>query len=298
MKFTIRQLEIFKEVATNGHVTNSCEMLGISQSAISMSIQELEHNLNVKLFERRNRKLILNETGRVLLDKSEQLLQELKELEHIFLENKIAGHLIVGASMTIADYLLPFIIYDFMTKYPECQIELVVANTREITEKLSSGEIDVAYVEGYVDGSKFETRKWLQDELIVVASDKNEFSKKSYTIEDLYDKHWISRELGSGTRSIFQQILSDKFSKLNIFMTIGNTEAIKRIVSRSEGLACLPRIAVKRDLMEGKLFEVPLEGYKFDRDLLCLTFKDKYQSYLLKEFMSFAFEYDLESLVV
>jgi len=291
MQFTIRQLEIFKAVAETGHVTNSCEGLGISQSAVSMAIQELETNLDCQLFERRNRKLILNENGRMLLENVKKLLINLKELEGAFLENDASGSIVVGASMTIGEYILPDIAYDFMQKYPNSKIELVITNTSEISEGLTSGQIDIAFVEGIIQNEKIETRPWRQDELTIIASDKKTFNKKIYKIEDLYNKKWIIREVGSGTRGVFQRFLGDKFGNLNLFLTLGNTEAIKKIVQKSDSLSCLSKLTIEKELEEGKLFEIPLEGYSFKRELQLAFFKEKYQSKLLKKFVDFVYSY-------
>jgi DNA-binding transcriptional LysR family regulator len=291
MQFTIRQLEIFKAVAESGHVTHSCEGLGISQSAVSMAIQELEMNLNTQLFERRNRKLIINESGRLLFDKTQKLLAELKELEGAFLENKISGSLVVGASMTIGEYMMPNIVFDFMQQNPGCKLELKIANTKEITDGLMAGEIDVSFIEGIVQNDKIELKSWKQDELAVIASNKQLYGKKSYRLEELYDKNWVLRESGSGTRAIFHKFLGEKFSNLNIFFTLGNTEAIKKIISQSDCLTCLSKLTVEKELAEGTLFEVPLDGYKFKRELNYAIYKEKYQSKLLKEFVDFVYNY-------
>lgn len=291
MHFTIRQLEIFKAVAESGHVTNSCESLGISQSAVSMAIQELETNLDCQLFERRNRKLILNENGRLLLDRTKKLLLDLRELEGAFLEDEATGSLVVGASMTIGEYIMPNIVYQFMQKYPSSKIELIIANTKEISDGLINGHIDVAFVEGIVQSEKIETRPWMQDELTVVASDKKVFSKKNYHIEELYDKKWIIREVGSGTRGVFQRFIGEKFNKLNIFLTLGHTEAIKKIVETSDSITCLSKLAVQNELNDGTLFEVVLNDYKLKRELQSAVFKEKYQSKLLKRFVDFVYSY-------
>jgi DNA-binding transcriptional LysR family regulator len=154
MQFTIRQLEIFKIVAESGHVTNSSEILGVSQSAISMALQELETNLQCQLFERRNRRLIINENGRMLLEKTKSILMSLKEIESSILESDSSGKLVVGASMTTGEYIMSQIAYKFMQQYPESKIELIISNTKEISDGLALGHVDVAFVEGAVQNEK------------------------------------------------------------------------------------------------------------------------------------------------
>ncbi|MGE4398219.1 MAG: LysR substrate-binding domain-containing protein [Campylobacterales bacterium] len=288
MNFTIRQLEIFKEVATTGHVTNSSEALGISQSAISMALQELESNLKTKFFERRNKKLILNENGRLLLERANRLLKEFEELENSFLENNISGKLRIGASQTIGDYIMPQLIYAFMQKYPDAKCELVVANTKDILAQLDGGEIDIGFIEGFVSDSKLDSKHWKDDELLVIASNKKKFSKDEYKLDELSNQKWILREKGSGTRAIFEDGLGDDFAKLNIFLTLGHNEAIKKIVEQSDSITCISRLAVQKEIDEGKLFEVKMKNFVFKRKLLRLLHKEKYQSKLLKSFMEFA----------
>lgn len=291
MRFTVRQLEIFKEVATTGHVTNSSDALGISQSAISMALQELEANLGTKFFERRNKKLILNENGRLLLDRATAMLKEFEELESAFLEDGISGKLKIGASQTIGDYIMPHLIYEFMQKYPLSKCELVVANTKDIVSMLDSGDVDVAFVEGYVSDQRIDVKHWSDDELVVLVSDKKLFKKDEYKLSEIEDTKWILREKGSGTRAIFEEGLGDNFGKLNIFLTLGHNEAIKNLVMDTDSIACLSRLAVQKELNDKKLFEIKIKNLSFKRKLLRLTHKEKYQSKLLKSFIEFSEEF-------
>lgn len=294
MNFTLRQLEIFKEVATTGHVTNSSEALGISQSAISMALQELEANLNTKFFERRNKKLILNENGRLLLEKASTLLKEFEELENSFLEDSVSGKLRIGASQTVGDYIMPSLIYAFMQKYPDAKCELVVGNTKEVVSLIEAGDLDVGFVEGFVNDPKIEIKPWMEDELVVVASDKSQFLKDEYKLDELASKKWILREKGSGTRAVFEEGLGDNFSKLNIFLTLGHNEAIKKIVEQTDSVTCLSRLAVQRELNEKRLFEIKIKNHAFKRKLPRLLHKEKYQSKLLKSFTDFVEAYTIQ----
>lgn len=291
MRFTVRQLEIFKEVATTGHVTNSSEALGISQSAISMALQELESNLGTKFFERRNKKLILNENGRLLLERATAMLKEFEELESSFLEDGISGKLKIGASQTIGDYMMPQLIYAFMEKYPLSKCELVVANTKDIVSMLDSGDVDVAFVEGYVNDQRIDTKHWSDDELVAVVSDKKVFKKDEYKLSELEGSKWILREKGSGTRAIFEEGLGDSFARLNIFLTLGHNEAIKNLVMDTDSVTCLSKLVVQKELDNKKLFEIKIKNFSFKRKLLRLTHKEKYQSKLLKSFLEFSEEF-------
>ena len=290
MKITIRQMEIFLEVANIGHLTKVAEKMGLSQSAVSMSIKELESIIGYKLFDRINKKLVLNEKGRAFAEAISPLVSKLNDIEEEFKNDENNGELLVGASTTIADYLMPPVICQYMNIYPHVKLNLKIGNTRNIVEMIENGTIDLGFVEGKVDSTSIKQEIIGLDELIVVTGDRElATAQDEYYIDNLLDKQWILREEGSGTREVFLTHLGDLASGLNLFLELGHPESIKNMLIQSRKcLTCLPRISVLKELEREDLYEIKIKNLKFERQFLLIYHKDKYKTSLLSKFIYFA----------
>jgi DNA-binding transcriptional LysR family regulator len=286
MKLTLRQMEIFLNVVASGHLTNVAKEMNLSQSAISMSIKELENILGRPVFDRINKKLVLNEVGRAFHKEIEPIFKKLSDIEYEFQNSENKGMIRVGASTTIVDYLMPSIICSYMSSYPDVKITLREGNSKEITEMIRNGEIDIGFVEGMVSGSDIIKEEIGVDELIIVTSQK-ELAKACY-IDELSEKRWVLREEGSGTREVFLDYIKDKVDNLNIFFELGHTESIKSILMNRECLTCISKISVERELREGILHRVDVKSFECKRDFLMIYHKDKYHSTLFEKFLFFS----------
>jgi len=289
MKATLRQMEIFLEVANVGHLTKVAEKMGDSQSAVSMSIKELENIIGYKLFDRINKKLVLNEKGRAFAEAIAPLVAKLNDIEEEFKNDENNGELLIGVSTTIADYLIPPIICQYMNIYPHVKVNLKIGNTRQIVEMIENGMIDIGFVEGNIDSTSIQQETVGLDELIIVTGDKKLASnEEGYYIDNLLDKQWILREEGSGTREVFLTHLGEMASQLNLFLELGHPESIKNMLIQSgKCLTCLPRISVMKELEREDLFEVKIKKLKFERQFLLIYHKDKYKTSLLNKFIYF-----------
>jgi len=290
MKITIRQMEIFLEVANIGHLTKVAEKMGLSQSAVSMSIKELESIIGYKLFDRINKKLVLNEKGRAFAEAISPLVSKLNDIEEEFKNDENNGELLVGASTTIADYLMPPVICQYMNIYPHVKLNLKIGNTRNIVEMIENGTIDLGFVEGKVDSTSIKQEIIGLDELIVVTGDRElATAQDEYYIDNLLDKQWILREEGSGTREVFLTHLGDLASGLNLFLELGHPESIKNMLIQSRKcLTCLPKISVIKELEREDIYEIKIKNLKFERQFLLIYHKDKYKTSLLSKFIYFA----------
>ena len=286
MKITLRQMQIFLNVVSSGHLTNVAKDMKLSQSAISMSIKELENILGRPVFDRINKKLVLNEVGRAFYKEIDPIYKKLSDIEYEFKNSENKGMIRVGASTTIVDYLMPSIICSYMSSYPDVKITLKEGNTKEITQMIKDGSIDVGFVEGFVSGSEIIKEKIGVDELVVVTADKN--LCKSCYIDELAEKRWVLREEGSGTREVFLNYIKEKVDDLNIFFELGHTESIKSILMNRECLTCISKISVENEIKEGKLYQVDVKNFDCKRDFLMIYHKDKYHSTLFEKFVFFS----------
>ncbi len=285
MKLTLRQMEIFLNVVKKGHLTNVAKGMGLSQSAISMSIKELENILGNPLFDRINKKLILNEMGRAFEKEVSPIVKKFNDIEYEFKNTVNKGMVRVGASTTIVDYLMPPIICSYMNNYPDVKVGLKEGNTKQIVELLKEGEIDVGFIEGLVNDPEIIKEVIGVDELVVVTTDIS--LKEETFIDTLQNRKWVLREKGSGTRDVFLDYVKDKVDHINIFLELGHTESIKSLLMNHQCLTCISKISVREEVMNGKLIRVPLINFECKRDFLMIYHKDKYKSELFEKFIYF-----------
>jgi DNA-binding transcriptional LysR family regulator len=259
--------------------------MGLSQSAISMSIKELENILGNPLFDRINKKLILNEMGRAFEREIAPIIKKLNDIEYEFKNSVNKGMVRVGASTTIVDYLMPPIICSYMNNYPEVKVGLKEGNTQQIVELLKDGKIDVGFIEGIVNDPDIIKEVIGVDELIVVTTDIS--LNREIFIDTIQDKKWVLREEGSGTREVFLDYVKDKVDHINIFLELGHTESIKSLLMNHRCITCISKIAVKDEIRNNKLLQVPLKNFECKRDFLMIYHKDKYHSELFEKFVYF-----------
>lgn len=283
---TLRQIEIFLNVVNMGHLTNVAKNMDLSQSAISMSIKELETVIGRPLFDRINKRLVLNEVGRAFFKEIKPLYKKIIDIQYEFQNSPNKGLIRVGASTTIVDYLIPPIICSYMSTYPEVKISLKEGNTKTIVQLIKDGSIDVGFVEGNVRDAEVIKEKIGVDELVIVTA-SDAFQTPCY-IDALAEYRWALREKGSGTREIFLDYIKDKTDNLNIFLELGHTESIKSILKGRQCFACISKIAVEKEIAEGTLFAVPVKKFECKREFLMIFHKDKYHSELFDKFTFFA----------
>jgi len=287
MKITLRQMEIFLNVVNSGHLTNVAKEMKLSQSAVSMSIKELENILGRPVFDRINKKLILNEVGRAFHKEISPLYKKLSDIEYEFRNSLNKGMIRVGASTTIVDYLMPPIICSYMNNYPDVKISLKEGNSKVIIDLIKAGSIDIGFVEGIVSDHEIIEEKIGVDELIVITANPAAYKDMHY-IDSLSGQQWVLREEGSGTREVFLDYVKDKMESLDIFLELGHTESIKSILAHNSCLTCISKIAVQGEIDEGRLHQVKLRNFECKRDFLMIYHKDKYHSGLFEKFVYFS----------
>lgn len=264
MAISLRKLEIFVRVAETGHVTRTSEALMISQSAVSMALADLEKDAGGCLFQRKGRRLLLNERGRNLLPEAREILQKANNFERLLHDSasEPVGEIRIGASTTIGNYLLPSLMAEFTRLYPRAKALLQVGNTQQIETALERGELEIGLIEGPAHAPTLEILPWRDDELIVIVGRGHPWAQRKSIDSCLLERaDWIIREKGSGTREVFEEALKDYVNPLVPHLELGHTEAIKKAVEAGLGVGCLSRLAVQREIDHGWLVELesPLE---------------------------------------
>ena len=289
MHITFRQLHAFRTIATLGQVQLAAKQLHLSQPATSMALSELEKNLGCQLFDRVGNRLLLNSQGQKLLPLASELLDRNNEIAQLFTQDDChTGKLMIGASTTIGNYLLPEELATFGKANPKVTIALEIQNTTTIIERLAALEIDLACVEGPCQHPEIEAIPWMEDELTVFCAPEHPLAQmESLTTAQLEEAEWILRETGSGTRMLFELHIGQHLRQRNLKMELNQTEAIKSMVRSGFGISWLSTLCLGKELEKGELVRLPVQlpERQKKRSFWILLNKNKYRSTAVNRFL-------------
>ncbi|MEG0949997.1 MAG: LysR family transcriptional regulator [Bacteroidales bacterium] len=265
------RLKVFQSVAYNLSFTKASKELYISQPAISKHIQELEQEYKMPLFERMGNKIALTHAGTLLLTHTESILKAYRQLdfEMNLLNEVYAGELRLGASTTIAQYVLPPVLATFIRKFPNIKISLFNGNTRDIEQALTDHRIDLGMVEGNNRLSNLRYTPFLRDELVVVTHAESSLAQyDEISLEQLLQLPLVIRESGSGSLDVFERELAKhhlKLSALNVLIQLGSTESIKLFLKNADCLGIISIQAVRDEIASGKLKVIDVVDFECER---------------------------------
>jgi len=290
MNITLRQLEVFIAVARCGSVSQAANQLYLSQPAASMAVAELEKLLGDRFFDRRGRKLHLNEKGRALLPLSVDIVNRVDEIERKFSQksNEQAGVFKLGSSTTIGSYVLPQLLNLFIKEFPEIEVSLDVHNTEDIIKKILDFDLDMGIIEGTCHNASIDVIPWRKDRLAIFCAPSHPLAKKKeITPDDLKSAKWILREAGSGSRAIFENAMTGIVDNLDVILELGNTEAVKNAVESGIGISCVSIFTLERSIKHKELVELKTPFIDLSRFYYILVHKKKYKNQLLQSCMEF-----------
>ncbi|MBX6392181.1 MAG: LysR family transcriptional regulator, partial [Burkholderiales bacterium] len=250
-------------------------------------------HFNTRLFERGHGKISLTPAGEVVLEYAERILSLSAELETRLREmtGRLSGPLLIGASMTIAEFLLPRVLGQFKSQYPDVQAKLTVANSEAIESRVAEHTLDIGLIEATSHHNSLVTEVCCEDELQVVVAPGHPLAKeKALTPQQLKEHPFIIRETGSGTRQytdLYFKNAGMSTSDLKIVMELGSSESVKGVVSTGLGYSILSRLTVAKELKLGELVAVPLQP-RLQRSLSLIYPKERFRSRLINTFIEFA----------
>lgn len=291
------RLKVFHTVATRLNFTKAAEELFITQPAVTKHIHEIENHFKIKLFERNGTKIKLTLAGETLLQYTTQIFVVYSNLEFDLntLSQRKSGKLKIGASTTVAQYVLPAVLADFHKKFKEIKISLTINNTEQTEHALQNKNIDLGIIEGHSKNSIFKYTEFLKDEIVLVAGANNILSKKEFIKpEDLVKIPLLLREPGSGTLEVIAHALKPlgiKISQLQNEMQLGSTESMKRYLLNSEALAFLSVHSISKELKNKECSIIKIKGLQIERNFYFIQQHGEAET-LPDLFMKFARHYN------
>jgi DNA-binding transcriptional LysR family regulator len=259
-----KRLQVFHAVAKHLSFTKAADALFMTQPAVTFQIRQLEEQFDTRLFDRAQGRISLTPAGVLALQYAEKILALSGELESRMREagGQLGGPLLIGASMTVADYLLPQILGEFKARYPAVVPRLLVANSEKVQERVAERALDVGFIEGDSRLPSLASEVCCEDELQVVCAPSHALARHSAIAPQLLTEHaYISREPGSGTREVIDRFLEKSglaTDALQVVMEAGSPEAIKGLAATGLGFAIMSRATVTNEARLGELATIPL----------------------------------------
>jgi DNA-binding transcriptional LysR family regulator len=269
------RLVVFRAVAEQLSFRKAAEELYLTQPAVSLQIKALEEDLAVQLFDRSGIHVSLTQAGEVLLGYARQshalALQAQTDIAQAVGEH--GGALALGASTTIAQYVLPRLLGEFRVLHPRVSVGLISGNTEQIVHALETKKIELGFIEGPSRSREVRTESFLVDEMVLIVPAAHEWSElQTIPRGELSRMSLVMREHGSGSRHVIENALEShgiRPASLRIAMELDSTEAIKSAVEAGLGVGFVSRWALAKDARLGSAFKiVEVAGLRIKRDLL------------------------------
>ncbi len=272
------QLRIFYHAAKKLNFTAAANELFITQPAVTFQVKTFEEYCNLKLFKKRGRKIYLTDEGKALYEYAEKIFRYEKEIINVIddMRELKRGVLSLGTTKAYARYFMPLMISTFHENFPNIKIQLNEGSSLDMIYSLLDLKIEVAVIAKPVDHPEVRFIPFSKEEMAIITSADHPFAKKkAISIKQLAEEPFIMRENGSGTRKLVENLFDEEHCSPNVLMETSNTEFIKELVIRGEGVSFLVKEAVNAEIQEGKLTTVPLKGRKVYLDVSIAYLKNQ-----------------------
>ena len=294
-----RRLQVFHSVARLLSFTKAAETLHMTQPAVTFQVRQLEEYFNTRLFDRTHNRISLTEAGEQVYAYADKIFELYGAMENSVREitGEISGALVIGASTTIAEYMLPALLGNFKKKYPDVTIQLKVSNSDGIVSMVESNVIDLGVVESPVGNKNLDVEICLVDTLMAIVPPGHVLAgRESVTIQEMIGFPYICREEGSGTREVILSYLSNhglSTNDLDVVMELGSPEAIKGAVAADMGISIISSATIQKELALNSLAAIPMAP-GLDRNFSFVHQKQKFRHRAMGELLDFAREYCIE----
>jgi LysR family hydrogen peroxide-inducible transcriptional activator len=246
---TFVQLEYIVAVDTYRHFATAAGHCFVTQPTLSMQVQKLEEELDLKIFDRSKQPVIPTEAGRAIIEQARKILAEKGVIGEIVQEKKgvLTGELRIGIIPTLAPYLLPLFVQNFSAKYPQIKLIVNELTTEMIVARLREGRIDVGILVTPLQENGIREQVLFYEELLVYVSRKNAAYKKTYMLAQDIDpsKLWLLEEGHCFRSQIVRLCELRKASKegSHFDYEAGSLETLRRMVELNDGVTILPELA-------------------------------------------------------
>lgn len=274
---TLRQLRSVSALAASGSITGAARLLNLTQPAITLQLRKLQEIVELPLFQRTGDGMVLTEAGRHLLQLAERIEASILDCGRTLdmMSGRSGGRVSIGAVST-AKYFIPFTIAAFSRQHPKVQVSLSIGNRMQIMQELRRYDLDFAIM-GRPPPDVAVERHLIGDHphVIVAPAHHRLAGRKDLVIRDLTDEVFLTREMGSGTRSLMERLFEEQDFVPTIGMEFDSNETIKQAVIAGLGIAFISAHTVASELSDRRLVMLDLEGLPVVRQWYVMRRSDK-----------------------
>ena len=269
----LQKIETFLYAAEKLNLSSTAKQLHLSQPAVSHQIKSLEDELSTTLFIGSNTGLQLTEAGRLLLPWARRLLHDTNNLRKMMssLQENIVGELRIACSTTAGKYILPQMAARFSQQYPGIHVRILACGPEQTAISLLEGEAHLGVVSTEVDDTNLESQQFFRDVItLIVPSNHRWLFRKIVEPSELLEEPIIMREETAGTRRVVLAELAKhdiSLDDLNVFMELGNAEAIVRTVAAGYGISFVSSLASACPLDRGNVTDIVVDDVTLQRNI-------------------------------
>lgn len=285
---TIRHMVIFRSVCESGYnLTKTAEALHMTQPAVSLAIKELEQYYGVHLFDRIGRRLQITDVGRHFLQYAIHISDLFSDMETGLRDWDSKGIIRIGASITIGSQFLPSYVKAFTEVCPGIDVRATVEQSESLERKILANKLDCALIEGVAHNPNIISEAYMEDYLSVICAPNKGWSQgQVISIDDFQKQRFLLRERGSGTREVFERVITQAGIHVIPVWEALSTTAIVNAVINGLGIAVLPHRMILPALRQGLIHTVKVEGLSFTRNFHIIYHKDKFLTTSTKRFIA------------
>ena len=264
----------------------------MTQPAVTFQIRQLEEHFNARLFDRTHNGISLTKVGQIVKSYADQIITQYNEMDNEVrrLTGDVEGLLVLGASTTIGEYVIPRLLGEYQAKFPGVAIRLQVANTLGVIHMVENNQIDIGIVEGPVNNKNLITSVCWDDELVAVMPVGHPLERlKKLTLDKLLEYPFIAREEGSGTREVINGYLATQnldFKDFDLIMELGSPESIKSAVAAGLGVSILSVATLEKEQKLNLLAQRGLDP-SITRPFSIIYQRQKFRVKAIEEFLRF-----------
>jgi DNA-binding transcriptional LysR family regulator len=288
---TLQQLDSLVNVVEERSFSRAAKKMRLSQPSLTKHIQHLEDIVDARVMVRKQTGISLTPEGRIVYESAKRIFRMIDEAgEKIarMRENE-AGNIYITASTIPATYILPHLIQAFRTSYPEINCFVKTRDSEETVAMILDDEAEIGFIGRPVEHRKLHVERLWKDNMILVVPPKHKWAgSKSISLDEVSEEPFVIRERGSATRATLEKYLHEKkkrdLSTFNIIGEMGSSEAVKEAVIAGLGISIISLHAVRREIENGLLIEMPVRNCRIERDFYVIY---KKQLNLMKHHLLF-----------